>query len=172
MRHKQAAPKRRQQVSHADDEAFGSQESDLDDQEQLLPPRMLGGVPRPAETSPEYSATSEVTVVTSADQTPVGAIAEFVCATKAAGRPPADAAPLNVLVQLFTAPPCARWLPPPCPVLLFSWRCPGEDEFGPMHEVGFLAARIYSTLSGCCVKWTWQHSNTVVVNALTCGKCF
>lgn len=111
-------------------------------QEQLQQPQThsQGVLPLQPPQEYHYRPASEATVSTQAQHTPVGAIAEFVCATKAAGTTPAYAVPLTVRVQLFEKE-CARWQPRPRAVLLFSWRCPGEAEHGPMHEVGAVASQ-------------------------------
>lgn len=139
MRHKQTSPKRKRVLVDSHNEAAGS-DGDAADQhqqqqqgQQQQHPSLSG---RPAEPDPEYhyAVAAEVGISTQTQHVPVGGLAEFVVATKAAGRPPADAAPDTITVQLFQKQQ-VRWQPRPHQVLLFSWRCPGEDDFGPKHEV-------------------------------------
>jgi hypothetical protein len=178
MRHKQSAPKRRQQAAWTDNEAATASHDSDDDagQEQRQQQHTLAGLPRPPQLIQEYSyaAASELTVSTETNVTPVGAIAEFVCATKAAGTPSADAAPATVLVQLFQKDYDRIWQSAPHPVLLFSWRCPGEDEYGPMHEVGALLQAYgqerVQPLGQDATDMT--SSRAAVSTALSSGRCF
>lgn len=97
----------------------------------------MHGAGMPAEPVPEqhYYAVEELSVPAAPQSTQVGAVGEFLVATKAASRTPTGAAPDTVQVQLFVKDRQPQHWEQPRPVLLLCWRCPGEDEFGPKHEV-------------------------------------
>lgn len=153
-RHKQTAPRRKQaqQQDHSsEDDAVQEEEEEQQQQQQHA-----------LRVEPEQPYAVAAVVTATAQQTrhaqmPLGAVAEFLVATKAAGTTPAGAAPETVTVQLFTkqhASGCRASKPKQ--VLLFSWLCPGEDEHGPKHEVSVCAPKamcsrsVNHTQECCC----------------------
>lgn len=135
MRHKQPAPRRKQVYQQTPDEAAGSDDeyAEAEQQQQALQQQQTSWGLEPLPKY-HYEVCAETIVSTQPQHAPVGALADFLVATKAAGKPAAGTAPATVTVQLFDKQH-VRWQPRPKLVLLFSWQCPGEDEFGPKHEV-------------------------------------
>jgi hypothetical protein len=161
MRHKQTAPQRKrvQQQQQDDDvelldaEQGPEQATQQAQHAQQLHDWQLADV-QLQQQPPRFYKRLEINLpnVSSSQQqqkyASVGAIAEFVVATKAGGSPPAGAAPATVQVQAHS-----RYVDSDYHhlslLLLFSWRCPSEGESGPKHEV-------CSPLRVCPVGKTWQ----------------
>lgn len=149
MRHKQPTPKRkRTQTQDWDSNEAADGHDDGTRQDQHPQQQHTGGIPQPQHAVPpvlpipqKHVVVDEINVATCLQHTGLGALAEFVVATKAAGTTP-GAAPTELCMQLFEkSHQVGYYRTVKKEVLLLSWRCPGEDVWGPKHEVSFLAPR-------------------------------
>lgn len=155
MRHKQTAPQRKRvhyQEQDDDIELLDAEQGPQQAFQQAQHAQQLQGWQsadaQQQQQQPRFYKRLEVVVPNASSpqqqqkHASVGVIAEFVVATKAGGRPPADAAPATVQVQAYWNYPDGAWHDDRH-LLLLSWLCPSEGDSGPKHEV-------------CCPLWSWE----------------
>jgi len=174
MRHKQPSPKRKrtQACDWANEAAGGHDDGTRQDQQQqqqqhtVYLPQPQHAVPPDVPSPQKHVVVDEINVPTCLQHTGLGALAEFVVATKAAGTTP-GAAPTELCMQLFEKPRQHGYYRTAKKVLLLSWRCPGEDVWGPKHEVS-LAAQMQAERTACThpVMITCMAHMVLVVAAL------